>query len=139
MRATSYPHMHAAVASVSPENAPLVTIPASACVTLAMTFEAAACNRSSMASVPSERRYLTVRLCQAEDQVQVYVVDRGPGISKDVMDKLFTPFFSTKADGMGMGLNICRSIIEFHRGRLWVEENPEGGTVLVISLPVIQS
>lgn len=93
----------------------------------------------SMASIPSERRYLTVRLCQAEDQVQVYVVDRGPGISKDVMDKLFTPFFSTKADGMGMGLNICRSIIEFHRGRLWVEENPEGGTVLVISLPVIQS
>ena len=71
--------------------------------------------------------------------MQVYVVDRGPGISKDVMDKLFTPFFSTKADGMGMGLNICRSIIEFHRGRLWVEENPEGGTVLVISLPVIQS
>ena len=90
------------------------------------------------ASVPSDRRRLTVKMSQVEDQVQIYVIDRGPGIPREVQDKLFTPFFSTKTDGMGMGLNICRSIIEFHRGRLWVEDNPEGGTVLVVSLPVIQ-
>ncbi|MDR1936253.1 MAG: PAS domain S-box protein [Candidatus Accumulibacter sp.] len=93
----------------------------------------------SAASVSSKRRRLTIRVCLLEDQVQIYVIDRGPGIPGDVLDKLFTPFFSTKADGMGMGLKICRSIIEFHRGRLWIEENPEGGAILAISLPVIPS
>ncbi len=54
----------------------------------------------------------------------------------DVREQLFQPFFSTKAEGMGMGLNICRSIIEFHRGRVWAEPNPEGGSVFSFSLPV---
>jgi two-component system sensor histidine kinase DctS len=93
----------------------------------------------SAVSVPSERRCLTVNVCQVEDQAQIRVIDQGPGIPRDVLDRLFTPFFSTKADGMGMGLNICRSIVESHRGRLWVEENPEGGAILVVSVPVIQS
>ena len=91
----------------------------------------------STTSLPAERRVLTVKLSRAGDHVQIHVIDRGPGIANDVLDKLFTPFFSTKAEGMGMGLNICRSIIEFHRGRLWIEENPEGGTVLVVSLPIL--
>jgi signal transduction histidine kinase len=53
-----------------------------------------------------------------------------------VRERLFTPFFSTKPNGMGMGLNICRSIIEFHKGRLWVENNPEGGTIFIFTLPL---
>jgi two-component system sensor histidine kinase DctS len=94
----------------------------------------------AMSGVSSERRCLTLQLAQPDDQqVQIRVVDRGPGMPPEVLENLFTPFFTTKPHGMGMGLNICRSIIEFHRGRLWVEENPESGTVLVISLPVIQS
>jgi two-component system sensor histidine kinase DctS len=94
----------------------------------------------AMGGVPSERRCLTLQLAQPDDQqVQIRVVDRGPGMPPEVLENLFTPFFTTKPHGMGMGLNICRSIIEFHRGRLWVEENPESGTVVVISLPVIQS
>ncbi|MDR2787384.1 MAG: PAS domain S-box protein [Candidatus Accumulibacter sp.] len=88
--------------------------------------------------VSPERQRLTVRLEQAGDQARISVIDWGPGIPPEIQDKLFTPFFSTKTDGMGMGLNICRSIIEFHRGRLWVEGNPEGGVILVISLPLIQ-
>ena len=91
----------------------------------------------STVSLPAERRVLTVKLSRTGDHVQIHVIDRGPGIATEVLDKLFTPFFSTKAEGMGMGLNICRSIIEFHRGRLWIEENPEGGTVLVVSLPIV--
>lgn len=91
-------------------------------------------------ALAAERRVLTVRLSKADEhQVQIQVVDRGPGISREVLQNLFTPFFTTKQNGMGMGLNICRSIVEFHRGRLWVEENPEGGTVVVISLPLMQS
>ncbi len=94
----------------------------------------------SMGGMPPERRCLTLQLFQPdEQQVQIYVSDRGAGMPPEVLENLFTPFFTTKPHGMGMGLNICRSIIEFHRGRLWVEENPEGGTVVVISLPLIQS
>ncbi|MDR2111525.1 MAG: PAS domain S-box protein [Candidatus Accumulibacter sp.] len=92
----------------------------------------------SAAQVPPERRRLSVRLGQTGDQARISVIDWGPGIPPEFQDKLFTPFFSTKTDGMGMGLNVCRSIVEFHRGRLWVEENPEGGAILVISLPIIQ-
>jgi signal transduction histidine kinase len=68
--------------------------------------------------------------------MEIRVIDQGPGIPRSVQEKLFTPFFSTKPAGMGMGLNICRSIIEFHHGRLWVEANPEGGSIFVITLPV---
>jgi two-component system sensor histidine kinase DctS len=90
----------------------------------------------AMNDQPSERRRLTIKLSQLENQMEIRVIDLGPGISTEVQEKLFTPFFSTKAEGMGMGLNICRSIIEFHQGRLWVENNPEGGTIFVITLPI---
>ncbi|MCM8625358.1 PAS domain-containing sensor histidine kinase [Accumulibacter sp.] len=90
----------------------------------------------AMSETPTERRRLTVKLAQVDDQMEVRVVDQGTGIPPEVGDKLFTPLFSTKADGMGMGLNICRSIIELHHGRLWVEANPAGGTVFAFTLPV---
>ena len=68
-------------------------------------------------------------------QVEFSVADHGPGIPADLHEKLFEPFFSTKSEGMGMGLNICRSIIEFHRGRLWITPNPGGGTIFRFTLP----
>jgi two-component system sensor histidine kinase DctS len=90
----------------------------------------------AMSDTPAERRRLTIKLSQVDTQMEIRVIDRGPGIPPDLVEKLFTPLYSTKADGMGMGLNICRSIIEFHHGRLWVEANPEGGSVFVITLPI---
>ena len=63
------------------------------------------------------------------------ISDHGPGIPADVKAKLFEPFFSTKAEGMGIGLNICRSIAEMHQGRLRVEDNPGGGTIFILTLP----
>jgi len=93
---------------------------------------------SAMGGLPPERRRLTIKLAQLEDQMEIRVIDRGPGMPREVQEKLFTPFFSTKPDGMGMGLNICRSIIEFHHGRLWVEDTPEGGTTFVITIPIRQ-
>ncbi len=63
------------------------------------------------------------------------VADRGCGISAAVAERLFSPFFTTKVEGMGMGLNICRSIMELHQGRLWYEANPDGGTIFKFSLP----
>jgi PAS domain S-box-containing protein len=77
----------------------------------------------------------------AEGQAEIRVVDRGCGIAPEHALHLFQPFYSTKAEGMGMGLNICRSIVEFHHGRIYVEANPEpaGGSVVRITLPLSQS
>ena len=66
----------------------------------------------------------------------VSVADRGPGIGEEVAARLFEPFFTTKAEGMGMGLNICRSIAELHHGRLAFSARPGGGTIFTLSLPV---
>jgi signal transduction histidine kinase len=73
--------------------------------------------------------------------VCISVVDQGPGVDEATAEHLFEPFYSTKSDGMGMGLNICRSIIESHRGRLWVVNNVEAdghitGATFHCSLPI---
>ena len=61
--------------------------------------------------------------------VKVSVVDTGTGIGSQDVDRIFDPLFTTKSDGMGMGLPICRSIIEAHGGRLWVAPNTPRGAV----------
>jgi hypothetical protein len=73
--------------------------------------------------------------------VHICVVDQGPGVDEATAERLFEPFYSTKSDGMGMGLNICRSIIESHRGRLWVVNNVEAdghisGATFHCNLPI---
>ena len=83
------------------------------------------------------RKELTVTLSLvAPDQVRVSIADTGPGISAEAREKLFQAFVTTKATGMGMGLNICRGIIEAHGGRLWLEDNPDGGATFVFEVPV---
>lgn len=74
-----------------------------------------------------------VRAFGAPDAVQVEVSDNGPGITAP--DKIFDPFFTTKSSGMGMGLAICRSIVEAHGGRLWAETNQGGGARFSFTLP----
>jgi len=66
----------------------------------------------------------------------VRVADHGPGIPPDKADRLFAPFYTTKTEGLGMGLPICRSIIEFHHGRLTVGTRPGGGATFTFTLPV---
>ena len=89
----------------------------------------------AMAACPPERRRLLIQTSADAEGVQVSVRDSGSGIPPEVADKLFAPFFTTKPDGMGMGLNICRSIVELHRGRLWFESADGGGTVFILKLP----
>ncbi len=81
-------------------------------------------------------RTLEVSVHAVDQTIEICVADRGSGVKPDDREKLFEPFFTTKTDGMGMGLNICRSIIEFHQGRLTLSERIGGGTEFVISLPV---
>jgi two-component system sensor histidine kinase DctS len=89
----------------------------------------------AMGHTPRSRRRLDIAVRRLEGYAQVEVADSGSGIAEEVAASLFTPFFTTKEEGMGMGLNICRSIIEAHHGRLWFETNPEGGSVFRFTLP----
>lgn len=89
----------------------------------------------AMGQTPPARRILHVILDRDDGTARVRVVDHGSGIAPEVADNLFTPFFTTKETGMGMGLNICRSIVEAHRGHLWFEANPGGGSVFLFTLP----
>jgi two-component system sensor kinase FixL len=68
--------------------------------------------------------------------VEVAIADTGPGIPDDVAARLFEPFVTTKEKGMGVGLSICRTIVEAHGGQLWMTPNPEGGTIFRFQLPV---
>jgi len=89
----------------------------------------------AMAETSIDQRVLTIATATDVEGVCVTVTDRGCGIAPDVYARMFEPFFSTKQDGMGMGLNICRSIAELHNGRLWFEPSPAGGTSFHIWLP----
>lgn len=82
----------------------------------------------------SETRELVIAAAApTEGQVLVTVADTGPGIAPDIAEQLFQPFVSTKAEGMGLGLSICRTIVQAHGGDLWVESG-QGGTVFSFTL-----
>jgi len=85
---------------------------------------------------PPGRRTVRVATREEGGQLVVRVADSGRGIDADTARRLFEPFFTTKPEGMGMGLNICRSIAELHHGRLGFESNPDGGTIFILSFPV---
>jgi len=92
----------------------------------------------AMNNTPS--RTLTVRSAmEAPDIVTVSVSDSGTGIDKANQEAVFRPFFTTKKDGLGFGLSICRSIIEEHGGRIWGENNPTGGATFSFSLKAWKS
>jgi signal transduction histidine kinase len=68
-------------------------------------------------------------------EVLITIADSGPGIGADKIEKIFNTFFTTKQSGMGMGLSICRSIVEAHRGRIWVSSEAPHGSVFYVELP----
>ncbi len=75
-------------------------------------------------------RNLTIRLLEkGTDEATISIEDQGPGIPEDISKRIFEPFFTTKPNGTGMGLAICRSIVELHDGRLWAENRSGGGAV----------
>jgi signal transduction histidine kinase len=91
----------------------------------------------AMQSVTDRPRELVIRSRQdGTQQVLVSVTDCGVGISAENADRLFNAFFTTKSSGMGMGLSICRSIIEAHGGRLWATTNVLHGATFQLTLPV---
>jgi two-component system, LuxR family, sensor kinase FixL len=81
---------------------------------------------------------IQVSIRQDAASCQITFADRGPGIPADVRDQVFTPFFTTKARGSGLGLPTSRRIVEAHRGEIRVDCPPAGGTTVVVSLPTTQ-
>ncbi|QOT80456.1 PAS domain-containing sensor histidine kinase [Cupriavidus basilensis] len=91
------------------------------------------------AAVPAGLRSILVRcerLCAAPPRVLCTVQDTGPGIAPANIPNLFDAFFTTRPEGLGMGLSICRSVVESHGGRIWVDEQPGPGATFRFTLPV---
>jgi two-component system sensor kinase FixL len=85
----------------------------------------------------SERRELLISTSVIDGgMIRTDIMDTGPGLPRELRDNLFELFTTTKTQGLGLGLSISQSIVEAHHGRLWVESNPEGGTVFSFTLPL---
>jgi PAS domain S-box-containing protein len=90
----------------------------------------------AMANIEPGRRDLTlVTAPESTDAVLISVSDQGGGVKADMLDRLFRPFVTTKTRGLGLGLSICRSIVESHGGQLWATNNPKGGATFCLALP----
>ena len=86
----------------------------------------------------AKRELLLAAAPHDSDMVRITVADTGSGISPEVASQLFQPFITTKQQGMGVGLSICRTIVESHGGQIWVEANPGGGTVFHFTLKAVR-
>ena len=90
----------------------------------------------AMSDTDSRDRSLAVSTARDGDSnLRLTVADRGPGISSDLGDRIFEPFVTTKAQGLGLGLSICRSIVAAHGGQLWVANNPDRQHLRVVADP----
>ena len=94
----------------------------------------------AMAATPAGQRRLAIssRVDEGAGQIEIAIADTGCGIGDDGAAQLFMPFYSTKPTGMGIGLNICRSLIELHQGRLWFTPNAGRGCTFHVALPLAQ-
>ena len=86
-------------------------------------------------TAPAQRELRIEGRLNLDDEVEVRVLDRGGGLAPAESEQLFSPFFTTKSEGLGIGLAICRSIIEYHEGRLFFEPRTDGGSVFAFTLP----
>ena len=94
----------------------------------------------AMSSVGERARQLSITTRNINpDQVQATVEDTGLGLDPNEMTRIFEPFFTTKSEGMGMGLSICRSILQNHGGRIWATANKGPGTSFHFTLPKYQA
>jgi signal transduction histidine kinase len=92
----------------------------------------------AMRDTPSENRVISIRTLRVENFAQLSVSDRGPGIPEDKLKEIFEPFFTSKAEGMGMGLSIARTIIEAHHGLISAKNRDHGGATFKIGLPLVR-
>jgi two-component system sensor kinase FixL len=92
----------------------------------------------AMSQIPPEQRRIILRTHATDNHIQVTVRDFGPGIDSAKLRDIWQPFFTTKDAGLGIGLSVCTSIIQAHGGRIWAENNPDGGATFLFELLVSQ-
>jgi signal transduction histidine kinase len=91
----------------------------------------------AMKDTPTEVRIISIQTSRVEKFAELSVSDRGHGILKGKLKEVFEPFYTSKAEGMGMGLSIARTIIEAHNGQIWAENQDRGGATFRIRLPLV--
>lgn len=91
----------------------------------------------AMKDTPSESRIISIETSRAEGSAELSVSDRGSGIPKDELKEVFEPFFTSKAEGMGMGLSIAHTIVEAHQGVIAAKNRDHGGATFTIRLPLV--
>jgi len=89
----------------------------------------------AMHDQPRHRRRIVLATCRVAQGIHIAVTDQGPGIAPEQLEQIFAPFFTTKPDGLGLGLNICRTIVEAHGGSMTVVNEAEGGATFSFILP----
>lgn len=94
---------------------------------------------TAMEKKDPQEKILEINLRQAEEEIIVSVRDSGPGLDPLVKDNLFKPFLTTKKEGFGIGLTLCKSLIERHQGKIWAENHPGGGAIFSFSLQMIKN
>jgi C4-dicarboxylate-specific signal transduction histidine kinase len=92
----------------------------------------------AMKDTPAENRIISIRTSRVGKFAELSVSDRGPGIPEDKLKDIFDAFFTSKAEGMGMGLSIARTIIEAHHGLIWAKNRDHGGASFRIRLPLVR-
>jgi C4-dicarboxylate-specific signal transduction histidine kinase len=90
----------------------------------------------AMSTITEQDRHLRISSSQLSDRIMIVVDDSGLGLDPRYSSSMFDAFFTTKNDGIGMGLTISRSIIEAHGGRLWAEQGSHKGASLRFTLPI---
>ena len=91
----------------------------------------------AMKDTPSENRVISIRTARVDNFAELSVSDRGHGIPEDKLKQVFEPFFTSKAEGMGMGLSIARTIVGAHNGQIWARNRDHGGASFRIRLPLV--
>ncbi|MDD1649824.1 MAG: ATP-binding protein [Methylococcaceae bacterium] len=94
----------------------------------------------ALQAVTEHRRGLTVRVASGKHgaAIVIHVIDNGPGITEEIMNRLFAPFVTNKANGIGLGLPLCRSITERHGGTIQAHSVPGQGACFEVTLPVME-
>jgi len=91
---------------------------------------------NAIEAAPKESRVIAGYESDDQGQVMIVVEDAGEGIPREHLDKLFDPFFSTKSKGTGLGLTVCRQIVDLHDGRIKIQSTEGEGTTVTVSLPL---
>ena len=92
----------------------------------------------AMKDTPTKNRTIRIQTSRGEEFAELSVSDHGPGVPENKLKEVFEPFYTSKAEGMGMGLSIARTIIEAHSGRIWAENRDHGGASFRIRLPLVR-